>query len=434
MLKDLECRQAKPRDRAYKLADSGGLFLHIAPSGRRTWRFRFWIEGKEQLLVLGTYPDVGLTRARDLRDGARGEIRAGGDPRRKSEVPKEADPSLTFEAFARRWHALQKSRWRPVHADDVLHSMERDLFPAIGHLDINAVEEPALLAALRKVEERGAIETAHRLRQRAERVFRFARASGSKNDNPAAVVREALARQPKKRRWPAIVDIEELRRFVALIDGAGASPVTRLASRFLALTAQRPGMVRGAAWQEMQGIDWEGSRGGEDDARWVVPAERMKQEMDLREDEAFDHVIPLAPAAVEVLRTVRALTGGGPLIFPSTTDAASPISENAIGYLYNREGYKGRHVPHGWRSSFSTIMNERVERRHPGEDRLIIDRLIIDLMLAHRPSGMSSAEFRYNRSAYMPRRREIACDWAALLLEGAAPASRLLEGRRRRRA
>ena len=158
----------------------------------------------------------------------------------------------------------------------------------------------------------------------------------------------------------------------------------------------------------------------------------MKQELDLREDEAFEHVVPLPAAAVEVLRVVRPFSSPKGPIFPGGRDMLAPLSENAVGYLYNREGWKNRHVPHGWRSSFSTVMNGRIERLYPGAERLLIDRLVIDLMLAHTPSGMSATELIYNRAAYMERRRELAEDWAALILEGADPTATLCEGRRRR--
>ena len=158
----------------------------------------------------------------------------------------------------------------------------------------------------------------------------------------------------------------------------------------------------------------------------------MKQELDLREDKAFDHEVPLSAAAVEVLRTMRPFSSQKGPIFPGARDMLEPLSENAVGYLYNREGWRDRHVPHGWRSSFSTIMNSRIERSLPGAERLLVDRLIIDLMLAHTPSGMSETELIYNRAAYMERRRELAEDWASLILEGADPVSKLLEGRRRR--
>lgn len=293
-----------------------------------------------------------------------------------------------------RLHEQQKGRWKPVHAADVIESMERDLFPVIGAYSVTDIDEPLLLAALKKVEKRGAIETARRLRQRAERIFRFAKAAGAGNANPAVDVREAMAVPPKKRRWPAITDVDRLRKLVGDVDAAGASPVTRLASRFLGLTAQRPGMILRLPWSEIEHVDWSKPEQPSPDAVWHVPSERMKLEFDLREDDEWDHYVPLAPAAVDVLRAMRKLTGSGPLVFPSAWDAHGPMSANAIGYLYNRIGYKGVHVPHGWRSAFSTVMNGLVERTHPGADRLLINRLIIDLMLAHVPSGMSETEFR----------------------------------------
>ena len=146
------------------------------------------------------------------------------------------------------------------------------------------------------------------------------------------------------------------------------------------------------------------------EALWTVPADKIKQELHLRSDEAFDHKIPLSSQAVQTLRVVRLLTGRAPYVFPNARAGTSAMTENAIGYLYNREGYKGKHVPHGWRSSFSTIMNEQAERELGTDLRLLADRLIIDLMLAHTPAGMSATELRYNRARYMDRRRELAND------------------------
>jgi integrase len=313
-----------------------------------------------------------------------------------------------------------------------MESMETNLFGDIGGFPVDQIDEGLLLAALRKVEGRGAIETAHRLRQRAERVFRFAAGAGVPNGNPAVNVRDALRPVPPKKRRPAITDLKILRTFVRGIYRAAASPVTKLSSRFLALTAQRPGMVREVRWSEIEDVDWAVTDAPSPDATWVVPAAKMKQELDLREDDAFEHRVPLSAAAVDVLRAVRPFTGGKGLVFPGGRESAKPLSENAVGYLYNREGWKGRHVPHGWRSSFSTIMNARIERSHPGAERLTTDRLVIDLMLAHTPAGMSHTELIYNRHAYMERRRELAEEWSGLILEGADLLSAVVEGRRRR--
>jgi integrase len=186
----------------------------------------------------------------------------------------------------------------------------------------------------------------------------------------------------------------------------------------------RPAVLRGAMWDEFEGIDWANPGAEPKEPVWRVPARRMKLVLDRKDDEAFDHIVPLSRQAVEALLAIRPLTARFKLVFPGTRHAHRPISENAIGYLSNRSGYHGRHVPHGWRAAFSTIMNERAERRgRPG------DRAIIDLMLAHVPSN--KVEGAYNRAAYLNRRREIAQEWADLLLEGAKPAANLLVGRRR---
>lgn len=434
MLTNKDVLAAGPKDKPYKLADSGGLYLHVTPTGLRTWRLKFRAGGKEKLLVIGRYPEVSLKAARLARDAAKASLAAGGDPsleRRRVKLVGEGQSEETFEKWARAWFAQQKGRWKQVHADDVITSMERDLFPSIGGFPLAGIDEPLLLATLRKVERRGAIETARRLRQRAERVFKFAKAAGAVSANPAADIKEAMAPLPKKRRWPAITVVDRLRVLVGDVDAAGASPVTKLASRFLALTAQRPGMIQRLPWSEVENVDWSRPDEPHPDAVWHVPSEQMKLEYDLREDDEWDHYVPLAKASVDVLFAIRRLTGEGPLVFPSSWNAHEPMSSNAVGYLYNRIGYKGVHVPHGWRSAFSTVMNGLVERTHPGADRLIIDRLIIDLMLAHVPSGMSETEFRYNRNRYMERRRELAEAWAELLVNGLQPPGALLEGRRR---
>ncbi|MBV9841541.1 MAG: integrase arm-type DNA-binding domain-containing protein [Sphingomonadaceae bacterium] len=435
MLTDRDARNAKPRERGYKLADSGGLHLFVPPAGGRSWRLKYRFGGKERRLVLGRYPELSVKRAGEMRDDAKRALRDGRDPAlesRRARHARKVGHENTFEQFARAWHEIQRPRWKEIHAQDVISSMERDLFPVIGSFPVDQIDEGLMLGALRPVEERGAVETAHRLRQRAERVFRYAAGAGVANENPAVNVRDALQPAPPKRRWPALTEIKKIRALIKTSDLAAASPVTRLASRFLALTAQRPGMVRNAAWREIEGIDWTSDTAAPD-AVWRVPPSKMKLELELREDEAFEHVVPLSGRAVEVIRAVRRLTGRGPLVFCTPGDACTPLSENAIGYLYNREGWKGLHVPHGWRSSFSTVMNGRSERLHPGADRLVIDRLIIDLMLAHQPKGMSETELRYNRQAYMERRRELAADWAELIMDGAVAVGALLEGRRRRR-
>ena len=208
----------------------------------------------------------------------------------------------------------------------------------------------------------------------------------------------------KKGRQPAITDLAELRALLAAAEAIPAHPATKLALRLLALTAVRPGSVAGAVWHEFEGLDGP-------EPVWRIPAERMKMKR--------EHVVPLAPQAVAVIEAMGLLTGRFPFVFPNTRHAHKPMSENAMGYLLNRAGFHGRHVPHGWRSSFSTIMNERNR----------MDRQVIDLMLAHSPADATEAA--YNRAAHMGRRRELAEEWAGLLLEGARDPAELLRGPRK---
>lgn len=435
MLTDKAARAAGPKDKPYKVADSGGLSLHVSTTGHKSWRFKYRFAGKELLLTLGAYPDISLAEAREMRNEAKKLLRNGQDPRhaaKRAKLNGQADDEETFEAVARRWHQKQCARWKPVHANDVITSLERDIFPHLGAMPMGEIDKRTLVAVLRKIENRGAIETAHRIKQRVAKVYQFANAEGGNFANPAADINEALTPVPPAKRYPALVDVQEIRKLLGDVDRAGSSPVTRLASRFMALTAQRPGMVRIMEWPEIQGVDWGNAGVSIIDATWVVPSAKVKQELHLRSDEAFDHPVPLSRQAVDTLRAVRLLTGRCRYIFPSSRSGTVPMSVNTVGYLYNREGYKGRHVPHGWRSSFSTIMNELVERKAGHDERLLADRFIIDLMLAHTPKGMSASELRYNRAAYLPRRRELAQRWGDLIMEDALPVEDILDSPRRK--
>lgn len=435
MLTDKAVRAAASRKKAYKLADSRGLHLHVSASGHKSWRYKYRFENKERLLTLGAYPEVSLADAREKRDEAKKILRKGRDPRHSAKRRRligKNDAAKSFEGMAREWHALQVARWKPVHANDVITSLERDVFPHLGEMPLAEIDKPLLLSVLRKVEKRGAIETARRIKQRVAAVYRYANAEGAGLENPAVDINDALTPLPPAKLYPALTNIDAIRTMIGDIDRAGASPVNRFAARLLALTAQRPGMVRFMEWDDITGIDWGDPNADTSAALWKVPAEKIKQELHLRTDEAFDHPVPLSLQAVDTLRAMRWLTGRSPFVFPGARSGLKPISENAIGYLYNREGYKGRHVPHGWRSSFSTIMNEQAERELGTDLRLLADRMIIDLMLAHTPKGMSASELRYNRAAYMPRRRELAQRWADMIMENAIPAHDIIDSPRRK--
>lgn len=430
MLTDIAVRKAEPRTTAYKLYDGRGLFVFVSPKGHKSWRFKYKVAGKEKLLVLGSYPDLSLKAAREKMEELQRERREGRDPalvlKRRRLVGMESEH--TFEAMAKRWHEREKGHWRPVHADDVLQTLRRDLFPDLGQFPLHQIDRPLMLAVLQKVERRGAIETAHRLRQRCEAIFHLATSLGIANDNPALGLGPALKKKPVKKRWPAITTLDGVRGLLKDADTASASPVTRAASRLLALTAQRPGMIRRLRWEHIAGVDWDNPESDIADATWIIPAGDMKLEADDRADSNFAHDVPLVPEAVALLRALRQLTGSGEYAFWSSRSSRQPMSENTLSYFYKRLGYQGRHVPHGWRSSFSTILNEHyAEQPSLG----VSWERLIDIMLAHIPDGVSSSELRYMRAKFTKQRRAIARTWAKLLLEGAVPLEDVIGGARR---
>jgi integrase len=413
-------KAAKPGAKPYKLADGKGLYLYVAATGLRSWRMKYRFLGKEKVLTFGPYPEVKLGEARDKRDAARALLRDGRDPGMQKRLAAAAgalDAENTFESVARDWHQLHKSKWSPTHADDVIDSLRRDIFPTLGTLPINNITPAMVLETLRTVEERPAIETARRLRQRMSGVFVYAIASGVGTADPAAIVRSAMKPLPTKGRQPALTTLADAQDLLKSVESAKASPVTKIASRLLALTVVRPGVLRNAEWSEFEQLDGP-------EPIWRIPAAKMKQTAARKADIREEFVVPLAPEAVAAVQTMRKLTGNSRYLFPGNRSFHATMSENAIGYLYNRLGFKGRHCPHGWRATFSTVMNERAERADRGSDRAIID-----LMLAHVPKN--KIEGAYNRASFMARRREIAIAWASLLLEGARPAAALLEGPRR---
>jgi integrase len=434
MLTDKEVRSAAAREKPYKMADSGGLYLYVATTGLKSWRMKFRLHGKEKLLTFGPYPDVKLSEARERRDDARRKIRNHEDPsgaRKRAQDAKEQAKAeqaklVTFEQAARTWFALQSPRWVPVHAEDVITSLERDVFPSLGSEPLVAITAPMVLKTLRAVEDRGSIETAKRLRQRMSAVYSYAISEGIVALDPAAAVGKALKPLSKKGKQPALTDPNAAREVLIAAEASGASPVTKLASRFLALTQSRPGMVRGAEWSEFEGLDWDDETFGPFLPMWTIPAQRMKLILDLKDEEHFEHRVPLCWQAVDVLRAVHRLTGRGRLVFPGQRHSHRPISENAIGYLYNRVGFFGRHVPHGWRSSFSTTMNGLAVKH-----KRLADPAIIELMLAHVPENKVKAA--YDRAGHMERRRELSQEWADLLMKGVQPAEALLDGERRNR-
>ncbi|MES2753403.1 MAG: integrase arm-type DNA-binding domain-containing protein [Pseudomonadota bacterium] len=415
MLTDLRCRSAKPTDRPQKLFDALGLFLHISPTGHKSWRLKYRVGPVEKLLTIGPYPEVTLTEARDRRDEARRQLRDGVDPgtqrrQRKAEIAIAA--GTTVKSYITDWHATRAPGWRPHYAKAVLGRLELDVIPRLGKVALADVTAPMVLEVLQRVEKRGAKDVARRLRQHLDDIFATAMVSGAIKANPATGLQRALRPISRERR-PAVRSFEEARVVLAAIEAQNAEPGTRLASRLLALTAVRPAMVRFAEPVEFEDLDGPAPL-------WRIPAAKMKLTAERRRDLAFEFVVPLSPAAVDVVKTAQAFATKD-LMFPAPRARRKPVSDSTLSSAYRAAGFTGVHVPHGWRATFSTVMNEiaAIENR-------VGDRDIIDLMLAHIPNDVEST---YNRYAYLPRRREIALEWAELLMKGAAPAASLLEPR-----
>lgn len=440
VLNDAKIKAAKAQDKAYRLGDSGQLYLQVAPTGAKHWRMNYTYgrnaAGKpvQKTLAFGSYPAVTLLDARRRRDEAKALLREGKDPavekRIASKALSEANQN-TFEVVARRWHELKKPTWDEVHQNDVIRSLERDIFPHVGDLPITAIKAPKLLDVLQRVEKRGAIETAHRLRQRCSAVFVYGIGAGLCEADPAAGLGANLKDVPKAKKQPSIIDgkrdqdarITAVRQLLIDCEAERCRATTKLALRFIALTAVRPNELHGARWDEMEGLDGP-------EPTWTIPAARMKGDKERKEEEGGEHIVPLSRQAVDVLAAVRKLTGRLQLVFPGERHLHKPMSENTLRALLIRAGYYQRHVPHGFRAAFSTIMNERADRewRETGHKGASPDRAILDLMLAHVPQGTSGSETAYNRAAYLPRRRELAQEWADIILGGFCSAELHLGG------
>jgi integrase len=384
-------KAAAPQVRAYKLSDGGGMFLFVTPTGAKSWRLKYRWRGREKLLVLGRWPDMALPAARAARELAKQQLLAGVDP------GKKADRGDSFEPIARAWHAHQLERWSPAHAEDVLASLVRDVFPAIGARPIGSIEPNELLELVRDVEARGCLESAGRLRQRLSAIFGFAIAEGHKTKDAAAQLGRAMKGGKLATPHPALVSIDDCRQLLEECAGLEVAPAVLGASQLLALTAVRLDAVRGMQWDEVEDLDG-------DAPIWRVPAARMKLSRAKKNEDRFAHLVPLSPAAAEVLRAARKHACRSKLVFPGR-DRARPIGAATLRALYGRTSFAGRHVPHGWRASFSTILNEEMGETWSAA---------IDAALAHSPKD--KVEAAYNRAERLQRRRDLMNRWGEMLV------------------
>lgn len=388
-LTDLKIRSAKPKEKPYKLSDFDGLYLLVTEKGQKWWRFRYRFNRKEKLLSLGTYPEISLLDARQRRDEARRQIAHGIDPGAVRKAQKQAvtQDKETFEVIAREWHMRFSPSWTSGHAATILSRLERDLFPWIGKRPIAEIKASELLSVLRRVESRGALETAHRIRTIAGQVFRYAVATGRAERDPSADLKGAL-RQPGEKHLAAITDPKEVAPLLRAIDGYEGHFVVKCALRLAPLFFVRPGELRQAEWPEFD----------LDDAVWNIPAHKMKMKQ--------AHIVPLCRQAVEILTELKALTGESLYVFPSGRSNMRPMSNNAILAALRRMGYeKGVMTGHGFRAMARTILDEVLQVRPD----------YIEHQLAHAvrdPNGRA-----YNRTAHLVERRKMMQTWADYLDE-----------------
>jgi integrase len=349
-LTDSTCRQAKPGEKAKKLADGQGLYLEITPTGAKYFRLKYRFAGKENRLSMGVFPTVTLKAARELAADARKMLSAGTDPsqaRKAEKITRHIASANTFEAIALEWHGVKKSGWSTSHADTTIERLKRDLMPWLGHRPLGELTPPEVLATLKRIEGRGTIETARRCRGYVSQIFDFAIATGRADTNPAKSLNAAL-KTAVGGKHPAIVEPKRFGQMLRDIYTYSGSNITRAALQIHALTFQRPNEIREMQWDE---IDL-------DAAMWRVHATRMKGTVQ-RKAVANDHFVPLSKQAVAVLKDLQPLTGHRALVFPSERGQGRCISENTCRMALRSMGYTD-HTPHGFRASARTMLREQL--------------------------------------------------------------------------
>ena len=392
-LTDTAIRKAKPGEKPYKLADEKGLFLLVGVKPAALyWRMKYRFAGKEKLLALGVYPEISLKAARQKRDEARRLLDAGTDPaeaRRVEKIARKVAAASSFEAVAREWHEKKRHEWVETYAAKVLTSLEQDLFPTLGRRPIAEISSAELLAVLRKIEARGALETLKRVRQRANDIFLHAIATGCAENNPAAGLHKAVKTAPVTHR-PALYPAD-LREFFIRLDAVRVSRMIKNAVRLLVLTFLRPGELRGARWAE---IDLQAGV-------WVVPAERDRSRglvgMKMKEM----HTVSLSSQAVDVLKDLHEITGHRDLVFPNRNDPRRPMSDGTVNSALRAMGYAGDEVTgSGFRATATGALLELGWRPE-----------VIDRQLAHRERKEVFGAYSH-QAEYLAERRKMMQQWA----------------------
>jgi integrase len=384
----MEVKNAKPRERTYKLSDEKGMYLEVTRKGHRYWRLKYRFGGKEKKLSLGVYPDVSLSQAREMREQARAQLSDGIDPcvaKKASKLQGAKGEPNSFRVIALEWFDIKMGGKSRSYRERSWRALENNLFPDIGDRPITQITVPELLVPLRKVEERGAIEMAKRTKQVAGLVFRYAIATGRAERDISRDIGDAL-RPSVKKHYASITDPKRVGRLMVAIDGYDGTPSVKSALKLSPLLFTRPGEIRHMEWSE---INW-------DESRWEIPAAKMKMRQ--------DHIVPLATQALAILKAQQAITGDGKYVHPSPRGKQRPLSDNGVRTALRTMGYGNDDMTaHGFRAMARTMLDEILEYPHAH----------IELQLAHKPPGALGAA--YNRSSYLKQRMVMMQVWADYL-------------------
>jgi len=385
-LTELQVKNAKATDKPLKLSDGGGLFLLVQPNGAKYWRLAYRFAGKQKTLALGVYPDISLSDARVLREEARKVLANGADPGAVKKAQKAAVLELaanSFEIVATEWLSKFSKHWKESHTKTIRVRLINDVFPWIGARPIGVIGAPELLTVLRRIESRGALDSAHRVSAICGQVFRYAIATGRAQRDPSADLRGALPPH-KGKRLAAITEPVQIGKLMRDIDGYAGTFIVRCAFKLSPLVFLRPIELSRAEWAE---IDL-------DKAEWRIPADKMKMKA--------LHIIPLPTQAVAILREVHTLTGTGKYVFPSVSSSTKSMAKNTILAALRSMGYTSAQMTaHGFRHMASTLLNEQ------GFNADAIER-----QLAHKASGVRAT---YNAAEYLPERKRMMQHWADYL-------------------
>ena len=385
-LTDIAIRNAKPSEKPVKMSDGGGLYLLLTKTGAKWWRLDYRFGGKRKTLSMGVYPQIGLKDARERRDDARKLLANGIDPgeqRKAVKATNQLNATSSFEAVAREWFIKNRGGWAPTHADKIIKRFERDVFPWMGGRPIAEISAPDVLAVLRRIENRGVLETAHRASGNCSQVFRYAIATGRATRDPVPDLRGALP-PAKGGNFAAITDPAAVAALLRAIDAFKGTFVVLCALRLSPLLFVRPGELRQAQWSD---IDL-------DKCEWRYLVTKTKTE----------HTVHLATQAVDILRELHALTGRGRFVFPGRAPSR-PMSEAAVNAALRRMGYdtKTEITGHGFRAMARTILAEELHQRPE----------VIEHQLAHAVSD--SLGTAYNRTKFYKERRAMMQLWADYL-------------------